>query len=133
VCCNFKECLKLLREVVLITKMNTVIGKYIKVLIFSFLIVHEMFWTLYDCLCSIVLKLPADYCKNSLTMSLMTQNTTKVINAIFTPKYGECTIALFYSIITPLFRFVFISKISVSWSLDYLILSFVLPLITESL
>ena len=36
VCCNFKECLermswiKLLAEVLLITKMNTVIGKYIK-------------------------------------------------------------------------------------------------------
>ena len=30
VCCNFQECLKLLAEVFLITKMNTVIGKYIK-------------------------------------------------------------------------------------------------------
>ena len=29
-------------------------------------------------------------------MLLMTQNTTKIINTIFTPKYGECTIiALF--------------------------------------
>jgi hypothetical protein len=30
VCCNFKECLKLLAEVFFITKVNTVIGKYIK-------------------------------------------------------------------------------------------------------
>jgi hypothetical protein len=41
-----------LAEVVLITKMNTVIGKYIKGLNIFLLILHEMFWTLYDCLWS---------------------------------------------------------------------------------
>jgi hypothetical protein len=52
-----------------------------------------------------VSKIPAGYCKNSMTMLLMTQNTTKVINAIFTPKYGECTlIALFLFYYSPLFQ-----------------------------
>jgi hypothetical protein len=49
-------------------------------------------------------KIPAEYCKNGMTMFLMTQNTTKILNTIFTPKYGEYTIiALFYSISAPLF------------------------------
>ena len=68
-------------------------------------------------------KIPAEYCKNSMTMFLMTQNTTKIINTIFTPKYGEYTIiALFYSISAPLFWLVFIWKISVLWYLNYLII-----------
>jgi hypothetical protein len=87
VCCNFKECLKLLAEVFLITKMNTVIGKYIKGLnIFLSYLTWNVLNIIWSCLWSIVSKIPADYCKNSMTILLMTQNTTKVINT-FTPKY----------------------------------------------
>ena len=95
--CNFKECFKLLAEVFFITKMNTVIGKYIKGLnIFLSYLTWNVLNIIWSCLWSMVSKIPTDYCKHIMTMLLKTQNTTKVINAIFTPKYGECAIiALF--------------------------------------
>jgi hypothetical protein len=100
VCCNFKECFKLLAEAFFITKMNTVIGKYIKGLnIFMSYPTWNVLNIIWYYLWSMVSKIPTDYCKHIMTMLLMTQNTTKVINAIFTPKYGECTIIapfLFY-------------------------------------
>jgi hypothetical protein len=50
VCRNFQECLKLLAEVFWITKMNTVIAKYIKGLKYFPVLSYMKCFEHYDCL-----------------------------------------------------------------------------------
>jgi hypothetical protein len=89
--------IKLLAEVLLITKMNTVVGKYIKGLnIFLSYLTWNVLNIIWLPVIKLVSKIPAECCKNSMTMLLMARNTTKIMSTIFAPKYGECTIiALF--------------------------------------
>jgi hypothetical protein len=98
VCCNFQECLKLLAEVFLITNMNTVIGKYIKGLD---IFLSYLTWNALNIMWLLVInsfKIPSRIFQNSMTILLMTQNSTKITNTIFMPQNGECTIMhfLFY-------------------------------------